>query len=92
MGTRAKSNGNGETRPSDQLGSPRTVKEWQWVGTGASDLFPATTLSFQWIRDNNISEELIANSGLYNPVYEEDITDGTRSQAATENTDGVGTN
>lgn len=91
MGTRAKSNGNGETRPIDQLEASRTIKEWQWAGTGASDLFPATTLSFLWIRDNNISEELIANSGLYNPVYEEDISNGTRSKATTENTDGNGT-
>ena len=86
MGTRNKSNGNGEARPDDQLVStPPKILEWRWVGNGAMDGFPTATLSLQWLAEKNITTEMLENMGFYYPVYKEVLTDGTRTQAATEN-------
>ena len=86
MGTRSKHRGDGESRPSNQL-----IKEWRWTGISAHELYPASTLTAQWLADANISHEKIAQTGLYYPVYEEDTVNGnTRTKTATENSDGEG--
>ena len=92
MGTRNKSNGNGEARPDNQLVStPPEILEWRWVGNGAMDGFPTATLSLQWLAEKNITTEMLENMGFYYPVYKEVLTDGTRTQATSENIIGDGT-
>jgi hypothetical protein len=55
------------------------------------DGFPTSTLSLQWLAERNITTEMMENMGYYYPVYKEVLTDGTRTQTATENIVGDGT-
>jgi hypothetical protein len=82
MGARRKHSRDGEGGDDHKL-----VVAWHWAGRGAVDFLPATNLSLEWLQQHNISEDTVRNTGLYYPVYEEEIN-GTWTKSTTENSDG----
>lgn len=91
MGTRHDNSSDRENSNHDKLAIPApAIIAWEWIGLGAIDGLPAATLTKAWIRDNNISEERIISTGLYRPVFEEDINNATRTKSITEDSIGQG--
>ena len=88
VGTRHNNSSDREDSNHNELIPEPPIIAWEWIGLGAIDGLPASTLTKSWIRDNNISEEKIRNTGLYRPVYEEDINNATRTKSTTENSIG----
>jgi hypothetical protein len=66
------------------------IAGWQWVGGSFIVGFPAAYLTAAWVRENGVDEEFIRSTGAYTPVYEEEVTDGTRTKSTSENSIGEG--
>ena len=89
MGNRIKHSRHRENSDDNQLNEivMPAIIAWSWSGIGAIPGLPASTLTLEWLVANNISEEYIRNTGIYNPVYKEEIN-GTRTKSTSENSDG----
>ena len=48
--------------------------------------YPNAPLSLSWIKENGHDIESLLATGIYYPVYKEELDDGTRTKAVTEDT------
>jgi len=91
MGNRRKSSDNGENSSSDELIVTNTVENIPVIiGLMPSGFsvpgYPNAPLSLSWIRDNGHDIESLLATGLYYPVYKEELENGTRTKSTSEDT------
>lgn len=95
MGNRRKSIGNGENGSGDELIVSSTEETVSEITRTIECLMPAgfsvpgypnAPLSLSWIRDNGHDIESLLATGLYYPVYKEELENGTRTKSTSEDT------
>lgn len=91
MGNRRKSIGNGEDSTGNELIVADTVENAPTIiGLMPSGFsvpgYPNAPLSLSWIRENGHDIESLLATGLYYPVYKEELENGTRTKSTSEDT------
>jgi hypothetical protein len=91
MGNRRKSSDNGENSAGNELIVTNTVENTPVIiGLMPSGFsvpgYPNAPLSLMWIRENGHDIESLLATGLYYPVYKEELENGTRTKSTSEDT------
>lgn len=92
MGTRSKSSSNRENGDDNKLveSAPKKILVGLMPTGFSVPNYPNAPLSLMWIQENGHDIESLLATGIYYPVYKEELDDGTRTKATTENTIGEG--
>lgn len=85
MGNSRKSISNRENSSGDELVAKRTIIGLMPTGLSVPE-YPHAPLSLKWIFENGHDIESLLSTGLYYPVYEEELENGTRTKSTSENT------
>ena len=91
MGNNRKSSSNRESSVGNELTSPvvRTIIGLHPTGLHVPG-YPMAPLSMLWIQENGYDIESLLASGIYYPVYKEELDNGTRTKSTSEDTIGEG--
>ena len=91
MGNNRKPISNRESPIGNELTSPPKKILVGLMPTGLSvPGYPAAPLSLLWIQENGHDIESLLATGIYYPIYKEELDDATRTKSTSEDTIGEG--